>query len=44
IIEASRLTVPTAALWIYGVIFLLYFLICYPISLAATKLEKHWEE
>ena len=44
IIKASRLTVPTAALWIYGVIFLLYFLICYPISLAATKLEKHWEE
>ncbi len=43
IIEASRLSVPTAALWIYGVIFLLYFLICYPISLLATKLEKRWE-
>lgn len=42
IIESSRLTVPTAALWIYGVIFLLYFLICYPISLLATKLEKRW--
>ncbi|MFQ9956371.1 MAG: amino acid ABC transporter permease, partial [Turicibacter sp.] len=39
IIEASRLTVPSAALWIYGVIFLLYFIICYPISLLATKLE-----
>ena len=37
IIEASRLTVPSAALWIYGVIFLLYFIICYPISLLATK-------
>ena len=44
IIEASRLTVPTAALWIYGVIFLLYFLVCYPISLAASKLEKRWEK
>lgn len=44
IIEASRLTVPTAALWIYGVIFLLYFLVCYPISLVASKLEKHWEK
>ena len=44
IIEASRLTVPSAALWIYGVIFLLYFIICYPISLLATKLEKRWEE
>ncbi len=43
IIEASRLTVPSAALWIYGVIFLLYFLICYPISVLATKLEKRWE-
>ena len=43
IIEASRLTVPSAALWIYGVIFLLYFLVCYPISLLATKLEKRWE-
>ena len=42
IIEASRLTVPSAALWIYGVIFLLYFIICYPISLLATKLEKRW--
>ena len=40
IIEASRLTVPSAALWIYGVIFLLYFIICYPISLLATKLES----
>ena len=43
IIEASRLTVPSAALWIYGVIFLLSFIICYPISLLATKLEKRWE-
>ena len=43
IIEASRLTVPSAALWIYGVIFLLYFFICYPISVLAAKLEKRWE-
>ena len=43
IIEASRLTVPSAALWIYGVIFILYFIICYPISLLAMKLEKWWE-
>ena len=40
IIEASRLTVPSAALWIYGVIFILYFIICYPISLLAMKLEN----
>lgn len=43
IIEASRLTVPSAALWIYGVIFLLYFIICYPISLLSAKLEKAWK-
>lgn len=43
IIEASRLSVPSAALWIYGVIFLLYFLTCYPISLLSTKLEKAWK-
>jgi amine acid ABC transporter, permease protein, 3-TM region, His/Glu/Gln/Arg/opine family len=42
IIEASRLTTPTAALWIYGVIFLLYFMVCYPISLLSGKLEKRW--
>lgn len=43
IIEAARLSVPSAALWIYGVIFFLYFIVCYPISLLAAKLEKTWE-
>ncbi|MDF2872641.1 MAG: amino acid transporter permease [Anaerocolumna sp.] len=43
IIEASRLSVPSAALWIYGVIFFMYFLICYPISLVAARLEKVWK-
>jgi polar amino acid transport system permease protein len=43
IIEASRLSVPSAALWIYGVIFILYFIICYPFSLLASKLEKTWK-
>ena len=42
IIESARLTTPSAPLWIYGVIFLLYFLICYPISKWATHLEKRW--
>ncbi len=42
IIDANRFTHPTAALWIYGVIFLLYFLACWPISLLAEKLEKRW--
>lgn len=42
IIEAARLTTPSVPLWIYGVIFLLYFIICYPISKWAAHLEKHW--
>jgi len=40
IIDASRYTVPDAALWVYGVIFLLYFVICYPFSRAAALLDK----
>ena len=42
IIDANRFTFPTAALWIYGVIFLLYFLACWPISMLAKSLEKRW--
>lgn len=44
IIEATRLEIPTAALWIYGVIFILYFAICYPLSTLAGKLERKWKE
>ena len=33
---------PSAAFWVYGTIFLLYFLVCWPISLAAARLEKKW--
>ena len=42
IIDANRFDYPTAALWVYGVIFLLYFLACWPISTLAKKLEKRW--
>ncbi len=42
IIEANRRTSPNAAFGIYGVIFLLYFLACFPISLLAKHLEKRW--
>ena len=42
IIDANRFQYPTAALWVYGVIFLLYFLACWPISRLAKKLEKRW--
>lgn len=42
IIDANRFEYPSAAMWIYGVVFLLYFLVCFPISLAARKLEERW--
>ena len=33
---------PDAAFWVYFVIFLLYFLVCWPFSLLAKRLEKRW--
>ena len=44
IIEANRYTVADSALWIYGTIFFLYFIVCWPISLVAKALEKRWKE
>ena len=40
IIDASRYTNPKAALWVYGAIFIMYFLICYPFSRISAVLEK----
>lgn len=40
IIDASRYTNPDAALWIYGVIFLMYFAVCFPFSRLSALLEK----
>lgn len=40
IIDASRYTTPGAALWVYGTIFIMYFLICYPFSRISAVLEK----
>ena len=42
IIDTNRFEYPTAALWIYGVVFFLYFFICWPVSLLAKKLEQKW--
>ncbi|MDE7436015.1 MAG: amino acid ABC transporter permease [Lachnospiraceae bacterium] len=42
IIEANRMTSPNAAFGIFLVIFILYFLVCWPISLAARHLERKW--
>mgnify|MGYP000869334784 CR=1 FL=1 len=43
IIEANRYTAPSAALWIYGAIFFLYFAVCFPVSKLAGMLEKRWQ-
>lgn len=43
IIENSLLTSPNASFFVYGLIFILYFVICYPLSLFATRLEQQWE-
>jgi polar amino acid transport system permease protein len=42
IIEFNMMKNPLASFWIYGFIFLVYFLICYPISRFSKKLEERW--
>lgn len=40
IIDAGRYESPDAAIWVYGVIFLMYFAICFPFSRLSAVLEK----
>jgi polar amino acid transport system permease protein len=42
IIEANRTASPNAAFGIYAVVFLLYFILCWSISLLSQRLEKRW--
>lgn len=42
IIEANRMVSPNAAFGVFLVVFILYFLVCWPISMLAGKLEKIW--
>lgn len=44
IIDAGRYTNPDAALWVYGVIFVMYFIVCYPFSKISAMLEKKLAE
>lgn len=44
IIESSVIEYPTASLWVYGFIFFLYFIICYPISALSRRLEIKWQD
>ncbi|MDO5021039.1 MAG: amino acid ABC transporter permease [Lachnospiraceae bacterium] len=43
IIEANRMNSPNAAFGIYLVVFLLYFIVCWPLSVAAKYMERKWE-
>ncbi len=42
IIEANRMTSPNAAFGIFLVIFVLYFIICWSVSMMARYLERKW--
>ncbi|MBQ0000614.1 MAG: amino acid ABC transporter permease [Clostridiales bacterium] len=42
IIEANRKASPNAAFGLFGTVFLLYFIICWPVSRLAAYLEKRW--
>lgn len=42
IIDANRVASPNAAFGLFFVLFVLYFAVCWPISLLASHLEKKW--
>jgi len=42
IVEVSGRTNQMVSFWIYGLIFFIYFFVCYPISLFSVYLEKKW--
>lgn len=42
IIEANRRSSPNAAFGVFAVVFILYFIVCWPVSRLATTLEKRW--
>ena len=42
IIEANRMTTPNAAFGVFLVVLILYFMVCWPISMLARHLERKW--
>lgn len=44
VIDAFRYTSPDAALWVYGAIFIMYFVICYPFSQYSKRLERKFSQ
>ncbi|MDR1166727.1 MAG: amino acid ABC transporter permease [Deltaproteobacteria bacterium] len=43
IVEVSGVRDYLASVWVYGFIFLIYFAICYPVSLFSRFLENRWQ-
>lgn len=43
IIELGVIKAPNASFWVYGFIFILYFLVCYPLSVLSRKYERRWQ-
>lgn len=43
IIEANRTASPNAAFGVYLTVFILYFIVCYPISMLSKYLERKWK-
>lgn len=44
IIDVHRFAYPTATLWVYCVIFFMYFIVCWPLSMLARYLEQRWAQ
>lgn len=44
IMEANRDTAPDAPFWIYLFIFVLYFVVCWPLAMFASRLERRTKE
>ncbi len=42
IIEANRSSSPNAAFGVYATVFLMYFIVCWPISMFSKWLERRW--
>jgi polar amino acid transport system permease protein len=43
IVEIAGIRTPLASVWVYGFIFFIYFIICYPVSLFSRYLENRWQ-
>ncbi|MEF2966462.1 amino acid ABC transporter permease [Paenibacillus sp. M1] len=43
IIELGVIKAPNASFWVYGFIFILFFLVCYPLSKLSKRFERRWQ-